>query len=171
MPVAGGGFEQAYNAQAAVAAGTVLAVAADVVQAANDKQQIEPMLEQLGQLPAALGTADTLLADSGYFSAANVTACVHAEIAPLIASGRERHYPSWRQRFAAPPPAPDNPTPLETMPPLGNARRQAALRPAQAASRAGVRHHQVGHGVPAILAARSRQGQRRVEPRHHGLQH
>ena len=51
MPVAGGGFEQAYNAQAAVAAGSMLVVAVDVVQAANDKQQIEPMLEQLVQLP------------------------------------------------------------------------------------------------------------------------
>ena len=115
MPVAGGGFEQAFNAQAAVAAGSMLVVAADVVQAANDKQQIVPMLEQLDGLPAALGTADTLLADSGYFSAANVTACAEAEIAPLIAIGREHHHPSWRERFADPPPAPDNPTPLEAM--------------------------------------------------------
>jgi transposase len=75
MPVAGGGFEQAFNAQAAVVAGSMLVVAVDVVQAANDKQQIEPMLDQLGRLPAALGTPNTLLADSGYFSAANVTAC------------------------------------------------------------------------------------------------
>ena len=39
MPVAGGGFEQCYNAQAAVAADSLLVVAADVVQAPNDKQQ------------------------------------------------------------------------------------------------------------------------------------
>ena len=65
MPVAGGGFEQAYNAQAAVATGSMLVVSADVVQAANDKRQIEPTLERLAGLPAALGTADTLLADSG----------------------------------------------------------------------------------------------------------
>jgi transposase len=44
MPVAGGGFEQCYNAQAAVAAGSLLVVAVDVVQAPNDKQQLEPML-------------------------------------------------------------------------------------------------------------------------------
>jgi transposase len=115
MPVAGGGFEQAYNAQAAVATGSMLVVACDVVQAANDKQQIEPMLEQLGQLPAALGAPETLLADNGYFSAANVTACAEAKIAPLIAMGRERHHPSWRDRFAAAPPAPENPTPLAAM--------------------------------------------------------
>jgi transposase len=115
MPVAGGGFEQAYNAQAAVAAGSMLVVAADVVQAANDRQQIAPTLQQLARLPKMLGTPDTLLADSGYFSAANVTACATANIAPLIALGRERHHRSWRERFAAAPPAPDNPAPLAAM--------------------------------------------------------
>ena len=44
MPVAGGGFDQCYNAQAVVAADSLLVVAAQVVQAPNDKQQIEPML-------------------------------------------------------------------------------------------------------------------------------
>lgn len=115
MPVAGGGFEQAFNAQAAVAAGSMLVVTADVVQAANDKRQIEPTLERLAALPAALGTTDTLLADSGYFSAANVNACDAAGIAPLIAVAREHHHPSWRERFAAAPPAPDEPTPLDAM--------------------------------------------------------
>jgi transposase len=115
MPLAGGGFEQAFNAQAAVAAGSMLVVAADVAQAANDKQQVVPMLGQLARLPQALGTVDTLLADSGYFSAANVAACDAAKIAPLIALGREHHHPSWRERFAEPAPAPDNATPLEAM--------------------------------------------------------
>jgi transposase len=40
MPVAGGGFEQCYNAQAAVAVGSLLVIVADVVQAPNDKQQL-----------------------------------------------------------------------------------------------------------------------------------
>jgi transposase len=39
MPVAGGGFEQCYNAQAVVDAGSMLVIAQDVVQAPNDKQQ------------------------------------------------------------------------------------------------------------------------------------
>src|SRR5918995_5369048 len=69
MPVAGGGFEQCYNAQAAVAAGSLLVLATDVVQAPNDKQQLIPMLDQLAGLPEALGKAENLLADSGYFSA------------------------------------------------------------------------------------------------------
>jgi len=74
MPVAGGGFEQCYNAQAAVAVGSLLVVAADVAQAVNDKQQIGPMLNQIGTLPDELGEVQTLLADTGYFSAANVAA-------------------------------------------------------------------------------------------------
>jgi hypothetical protein len=55
MPVAGGGFEQCYNAQAAVAADSLLVVATDVVQAPNDKQQLEPMLGKLAALPEGLG--------------------------------------------------------------------------------------------------------------------
>src|SRR5450755_997687 len=38
-----------------------------------------------------------------------------ANIEPLIATGRQPHHPSWRERFAAPPPAPENPTPVEAM--------------------------------------------------------
>ena len=72
MKVPGGGFEQCYNAQAAVAAGSMLVVAVDVTQAPNDKQEIEPTLEKLDALPKELGEVENLLADTGYFSAANV---------------------------------------------------------------------------------------------------
>src|SRR6185437_12027156 len=92
MPVAGGGFEQCYNAQAVVAAGSLLVVAADVVQAPNDKRQLAPMLDKLAALPEDLGQPETLLADTGYFSAANVETCQTAGIAPLIALGREAHH-------------------------------------------------------------------------------
>jgi transposase len=115
MPVAGGGFEQCYNAQAVVAAGSLLVVATDVTQAPNDKQQLVPMLGELAGLPAELGKAQTLLADNGYFSEANVQACVAGAIEPLIALGREAHHPSLDQRFAAAPPPPENPTPVQAM--------------------------------------------------------
>jgi transposase len=115
MPVPGGGFEQCYNAQAAVAAGSLLVVANDVVQATNDKQQVVPMLAKLDALPDDLGEIDTLLADTGYFSEANVQACVAAEIDPLIAMGCQPHHPPLDQRFAPPPPSPDNPTPVQAM--------------------------------------------------------
>ena len=81
MPVAGGGFEQCYNAQAAVAADSLLVVAADVVQAPNDKQQLEPMLRKIAELPAELGKVGELLADNGYFSEGNVNACAAARSA------------------------------------------------------------------------------------------
>jgi len=115
MPVAGGGFEQCYNAQAAVAAESMLVVAIDVSQAANDKQQLEPMLGKIDALLDDLGKPATLLADAGYFSAANVEACEKAGIEPLIAMGRQPHYPPLAERFAPAPPAPQHPTPVEAM--------------------------------------------------------
>ncbi len=115
MPVADGGFEQCYNAQAVVAAGSLLVVAAEVVQAANDKQQLQLMLNEIAALPDALGKAETLLADNGYFSETNVTACETAKIEPLIAMGRQPHHPSLNERFADASPAPADPTPLEAM--------------------------------------------------------
>ena len=108
-------MEPCYNAQAVVAAGNLLVVAADVVQAANDKQQLAPMLGTIDTLPAELGRPETRLADSGYFSAANVTFCQAAEIEPLIAAGRQHHHPSRHERFAAAGPAPDHPTLVEAM--------------------------------------------------------
>jgi transposase len=115
MPVAGGGFEQCYNAQAVVAADSLLVVGVDVVQAANDKQQLQPMLNKVTALPDELGEVETMLADSGYFSAANVAACAAAEIEPLIAMGRQPHYAPLAERFAPAPTAPENPTPVEAM--------------------------------------------------------
>ena len=46
MPVAGGGFEQCYNAQAAVAAGSLLVVAVDVVQAMDSVIQTAALATQ-----------------------------------------------------------------------------------------------------------------------------
>ena len=115
MPVAGGGFEQCYNAQAAVAADSLLVVAADVTQAPNDKQQLVPMLGKIADLPDELGKVGELLADNGYFSEGNVNACAAAGIDPVIAMGREAHHPSLDERFAPAPQPPEDPTPLEAM--------------------------------------------------------
>lgn len=116
MKVAGGGFEQCYNAQAVVAAGSLLVVANAVTQAGNDKRQLEPMIEKLKALPPELGRSRRILADNGYFSEANVDKCAAAKIEPLIALGRTQHHPSWRQRFAPAPKAPPaSATPLQQM--------------------------------------------------------
>jgi hypothetical protein len=115
MPVAGGGFGQCYNAQAAVAAGSLLVVATEVVQAPNDKNQVEPMLEKIGALPEGLGRQENLLADTGYFSAGNVEACAKAGVEPVIAMGRQPHHPPLSERFEKAPDAPKDPTAVETM--------------------------------------------------------
>jgi len=89
MPASGGGFLQAFNAQACVDIATLLIVAAHTTQQPNDKKQIEPALEALGNLPEELGQVNELLADTGYYSQANVEACEAAGINPLIAISRE----------------------------------------------------------------------------------
>ena len=116
MKVAGGGFDQCYNAQAVVATGSMLIVATEVTQAANDKGQLLPMVQKLQALPEEIGRAKRILADSGYLSERNVEQCVAAKIEPLIAMGRTRHHVSWKQRFAAAPKSPpDSATPLQKM--------------------------------------------------------
>ena len=116
MPVAGGGFDQSYNAQAAVTTGSLLVVANAVTQAATDKEQLAPMIEQLKALPKDLGRTRRILADSGYLSQADVERCEAAQIEPLIALGRESHRRTWRQRFAAAPkPPPATATPMQRM--------------------------------------------------------
>lgn len=65
------GFDQCYNAQAAVDGAHQIIVAASVTQHVNDKRELVPMMadvvENMGRLP------ENTLADSGYFSEANVT--------------------------------------------------------------------------------------------------
>jgi IS5 family transposase len=115
MPGPGKSFEQSYNAQAAVDTESMLVVATTLTQAANDKQQVAPMLAVLASLPAALGTAEQLLADNGYFSAANVEHCVAAKITPLLAAGRDGHHPHWAERFSEPPALPASACAVEQM--------------------------------------------------------
>ena len=86
------GFVQAYNGQAAVDVDSMLIVAATLTQQTNDKQQVEPMLDELAKLPPALGKPGTLLADNGYFSQGNVKTCAARSITPLIALGRDAHH-------------------------------------------------------------------------------
>ncbi|WP_407066732.1 IS1182 family transposase [Ferrovum sp.] len=102
MPVSGGGFEQSYNAQAAVDDQTMLVVATGVSQAPNDKEQVCPMLETLQVQAAVLGPIEALVADTGYCSEKNVEACEALGITPFIAVAREDHHPDWRQRHTEP---------------------------------------------------------------------
>ena len=115
IKVAGGGVAQCYNAQAAVDAASMLVVVPAMTQAANDKQQIEPVLERIKALPTSLGRVETLLADAGYCSANNLAACEAAGIDPHIAVAKEDHHPDWRARFAEPEPLTADATPMQKM--------------------------------------------------------
>jgi transposase len=107
MKCAAGSFEQCFNAQAAVDTETMLVVATGLTNAPTDKQQLEPMLETLGQLPENLGAVESVLADAGFFSASNVSACEAALITPFIAAGRDAHHRHWSERHREPPPLPE----------------------------------------------------------------
>jgi len=111
--VAGGGFEQCYNAQAVVDTESLLVRVPQVTQAGNDNQQVVPRVEKLRALPAGLNQPKQFLADAGYFSEANVDACEAAGIAPLIALKRDEHPPHYAERFSEPPELPANPTPVQ----------------------------------------------------------
>jgi transposase len=104
MPISKGGFEQAYNAQAAVDVETMLVVAQHVSQSTNDKQEVEPALENLEAVAPVVGKAEAMIADTGYFSTANVDACHARGVEPYIAAGRDPHHPPLAERRSEPPP-------------------------------------------------------------------
>ena len=106
---------QAYNAQAAVDTSSMLIVAPAVTQACNDKEQVEPMLGQLAELPESLGRAKRLLADTGFYSAKNTDACEAHGIDPFIAVKRDGHHPAPQDRFTEPPVLPAGATPAQAM--------------------------------------------------------
>jgi len=116
---AGSDFVQGYNAQAVVDAESMLVLACNCVQAANDKQQVEPMLDPLRTLPQRIGLDAgppmQLAAVTGYFSQANAEACEAAGIIPLIAIKRESHSGWLDRRLAAAPTMPETPTALSAM--------------------------------------------------------
>jgi len=88
------GFVQGYNAQAAVEPARGLIVGQRVTEAANDKEQLQPLVEaierQWGERPEAV------LADSGYCSEANLEYLESSEqperkIEGYIATGKQKH--------------------------------------------------------------------------------
>jgi hypothetical protein len=106
MPVSGGGFDQCYNAQACVDVESMLIVGQHLSQHTNDKQEINPALAALKALPEQLGTVDSLLADAGYYSEANIDRCEQDAILPFISPKRDTHNQSLKERFAVADPLP-----------------------------------------------------------------
>jgi transposase len=84
-----GSFVQGYNAQIAVDSASQVIVAAEITQATNDKKQLLPMIAQIAanlkQKP------EKVSADTGYFSAANVTDESVKDVDLYVATGRDKH--------------------------------------------------------------------------------
>lgn len=107
MPVSGGGFKQAYNAQAAVDTRSMLIIENHVSQKTNDKQELKPAVQTLAGLPEVLGTVTALISDNGFFSKENVEACIGKKMTPYIALDREQHNQAPFDRFCEPAPMAD----------------------------------------------------------------
>lgn len=99
------GFDQHYNAQAAVDQDSFLIVANTLSNHPNDQAEAIPTLDAI---PSQLGKPRASALDNGYFSSNNIADMEAREIEPYIATGREPHHRSWRSYFAEqpePPPA------------------------------------------------------------------
>src|SRR5262245_10914645 len=94
MKVSNKGWDQCMNAQVAVNEHQII-VAADVTDEANDKQQVQPMIEQTQQNVVAAGVTEKVkeaVADSGFYSEANVAYLQGQGIDPYIATERLKHH-------------------------------------------------------------------------------
>ena len=170
MPAAGSGFDQSYNAQAAVAADSLLVVAVDVTQEVNDKRQVEPMLEKLAALPESLGKVETLLRTPA------ISAPPTWRTAPPLASARSSPWAAatppaaGRALRAGPGGAFQSDARGGHGPRPEDARRTAALRVEEADAGAGVWNHQIGPRLSQVFAARNPEGPGRMEPCRHGVE-
>jgi transposase len=97
-----GSFEQSYNAQIAVDGQAQIIVAATLTQAANDKQQLVPVLAEVktnvGRLP------EKVTADSGYFSTAAVTSEALSSVDLYVTPDRSKQTEELAELPAASPP-------------------------------------------------------------------
>ena len=97
------GFDQHYNAQAAVDQASLLIVATSLSNHPNDKQEAEPTLDAISP---RIGTPEAAALDNGYWSPGNFKALEDRGIDAYIATGREQHHVSWETFFAKQPAPP-----------------------------------------------------------------
>jgi hypothetical protein len=111
-----GGFEQCYNAQAAVEVESMLIVGQHVTDQANDKQQLAPVLEAISP---AITQVSNVLADSGYYSESAVESIESGDNKPTVyaAMKRQPHGRSIAQleERTDPPPPPETASVAERM--------------------------------------------------------
>lgn len=168
MPSANG-FEQAYNAQIAVDASSMLIVTGHVSQHTNDKQELKPAIDSVAALPENLGTFAVLIADSSYFSEANIRVC--EEKGTLYCSGSRRSQSSPHvtvQRTTRDPGGCRLCHRDET--PAQNHCRDSSLSNQHVHGRARIRRHQGDHGIPILSPPWLRGGTRRMEAGMHRME-
>ena len=98
--------DRGFNAQAVVDHDSHLVVGKHVSQATNDKQEVEPALNELEKVEDTLGKPEGLVADAGYHSKENVEKCVEQGIEPYIAGSREGHNQPLEERMKTAPECP-----------------------------------------------------------------
>ena len=103
------GFDQHYNAQAAVEQNSFLIVANGLSNHPNDQAEALPTLDALAP---ELGRPLSAALDNGFFSAANIAGIEARGIEPYIATGREPHHKSWEALVAEQP----TPPPVDASP-------------------------------------------------------
>lgn len=108
-----GGFDQHYNAQAAVDQDSLFIVAHTLSNHPVDTAEALPTVDAI---PAALGRPEAAAMDRNYFSPANIEGLEARGIDPYIATGREPHHRNWQEFFAASPEPPaDDASPMVKM--------------------------------------------------------
>ena len=97
------GFDQHYNVQVAVEQECRLIVGHTLSNHASDREEAIPTVNAI---PARIGKPEAAALDNGYWSPTNVEALLERGIEPFIATGRDSHNQSWRERFAQQPEPP-----------------------------------------------------------------
>jgi len=101
-----GGFDQHYNVQVAVDQDNLFVVGNTLSNHPVDTYEAIPTIDAI---PPKIGQPKAAALDNSYFAPKNIQELEARAIDPFIATGREPHYKSWRERFAqTPEPAPDD---------------------------------------------------------------
>jgi transposase len=108
-----GGFDQHYNVQLAVDQDSLFIVGNTLSNHPADTYEAIPTIDAI---PPEIGQPEAAALDKSYFAPKNIQALEARAIDPFIATGREPHHKSWRERFAqAPTPPPEDARPIVRM--------------------------------------------------------
>jgi transposase len=103
---ANGGFDQHYNVQVAVDQDSLFVVGNTLSNHPVDTYEAIPTVDAM---PSEIGQPKAAALDKIYFAPKNIQELEARAIDPFIATGREPHHKSWRERFAqTPEPPPDD---------------------------------------------------------------